>query len=369
MNRDKPIFVTRPHLPPLKRFLPYLEEIWQNRVLTNGGKFHELFEKELAEYLNVEFVSLFANGTLGLLTSLQALEVEGEVITTPFSFAATAHALVWNRLQPVFVDIEESTLNIDPGRIEEAITQRTSAILAVHVYGQPCNTVEIERIATKHNLKVIYDAAHAFGVRCNGDSFLNKGDLSVLSFHATKVFNTFEGGAVVSHNAHTKKRIDNLKNFGFIDETNVVAAGINGKMNEFSAALGILQLEGIDSVIERRRLIAEKYYKFLDPIVGIKCLKPSNVDRPNFTYFPIIIEDAYGESRDELYWRLRREGVIVRRYFYPLISSFPMYRNLSSALTEMLPVASEVSERVLCLPIFPDLRADEQDLIIGLLTK
>lgn len=365
----KPIYVTQPHLPPLEEFIPLLEEIWASRVLTNKGPFHERFEAELCRYLGVDHLALFANGTLALVTALQALRITGEVITTPFSFVATAHSLLWNGIRPVFVDIDPRTLNLDPERIEAAITPQTTAILPVHCYGNPCDVEAIRAIAENYNLKVIYDAAHAFGVGCHDGSLLRHGDLSVLSFHATKVFNTFEGGAIVCPDARTKQHVDNLKNFGFVNETTVVAAGINGKMNEFSAALGILQLRHVDAAIARRREIDRAYRDQLAGVPGIVCPEPVDPERSNHAYFPVLVEPEYPLRRDELYALLRERGIFARRYFYPLISDFPMYRGLPSARPANLPVAHSVAERILCLPIYPALTADEQGAVVGVLRE
>lgn len=364
----KSIPVTSPLLPPLEEFLPYLEEIWHSRMLTNGGSMHQALERELCEYLGVEHIALFANGTLGLVTALQALRISGEVITTPYSFVATAHSLLWNGIKPVFVDIDPLTMNLDPAKIEAAITPQTTAIMPVHCYGTPCDVEEIARIADIYNLRVIYDAAHAFAVRDEGGSVLRHGDLSVLSFHATKVFNTFEGGAIICPDAKTRERINNLKNFGFVNETTVVAPGINGKMSEINAAFGLLQLKHIDQALERRRTIAELYRSLLDPVVGVRCPTPFTKGVANNAYFPVLIDDDYPETRDVLFQRLRAQGVMVRRYFYPLISEFPMYRGLPSAASANLPVASAVAQRVLCLPIYPDLSLADVRLICELVT-
>jgi len=352
---NKPIYVTKPYLPQLDEFIPYLEKIWHDKVLTNCGYFHEEFESALCDYLKIKYISLFVNGTIALVTALQALRVTGEVITTPYSFVATSHSLSWNNVKTVFVDIDSKTLNIDPNKIEAAITPLTTAILPVHCYGHPCDTDAIQRIADRYSLKVIYDAAHAFGVEDSGGSVLRHGDLSVLSFHATKVFNTFEGGAVISPDANTKQRIDHLKNFGFVDEVTVVAPGINGKMSEFNAALGLLQLRHIDAVIDRRAEIDRLYRSELGGVAGVRFIGPSHESRQNYAYFPILIGDAYPISRNELYEKLKSHDIFVRRYFYPLISDFPMYRCLSSAHIENLSVASNISKQVLCLPIYPDL--------------
>jgi dTDP-4-amino-4,6-dideoxygalactose transaminase len=365
----KTIHVTQPHLPPLEEFLPYLRQIWDSRVLTNGGPFHQQFERALCEHLGVGHVALFANGTLALVTALQALRITGEVITTPYSFVATAHALLWNGIKPVFVDIDPDTLNLDARKIEAAITPQTTAILPVHCYGRPCDTAAIQSIADLYNLRVIYDAAHAFGVRRAGASILGHGDLSVLSFHATKVFNTFEGGAIVCPDAKTKQRVDHLKNFGYVDEVTVVAPGINGKMSEFSAALGLLQLEHLGGAIERRRQIDARYRERLAGVRGIACLAPGDGCQANHAYFPILVEPDYGESRDALYARLRAGEIFARRYFYPLIAEFPMYRGLPSAHPDNLPHAVAVAGRILCLPIHPGLGDDDVDRVIDLVRR
>ncbi len=362
-----PIYVTQPFLPPLEEFVPYLEKIWESKVLTNGGAFHQQLEQALCEYLDVPYISLFSNGTLGLITALQALRVTGEVITTPYSFVATAHALLWNGNAPVFVDISPDTLNLDPDKIEAAITPRTTAIMPVHCYGNPCDVDAIERIADKYNLKVIYDAAHAFGAKYQGGSLLNHGDLSVLSFHATKVFNTFEGGAIVCQDLKTKQRIDRLKNFGFVDEVTVMAPGINGKMSEINAAMGLVQLKHMPYVFQRRMEIDEAYRKGLAGISSIDCVQLPEQGGANYAYFPIRVSRDFPISRDDLYEKLKSKGIYVRRYFYPLISSFPMYRGLPSAQVSHLPVANRVADEIICLPIYPTLREDEQNRIIQMI--
>jgi dTDP-4-amino-4,6-dideoxygalactose transaminase len=351
----KNIFVTQPFLPPLAEFIPYLEQIWENKTLTNCGPFHEQLEQELCDYLGVKYISLFTNGTIALVTALQSLRITGEVITTPYSFVATSHSLLWNGIKPVFVDVQSDSLNIDPKKIEAAITPQTTAILAVHCYGHPCDVDAIQKIADTYNLKVIYDAAHAFGVKCHCGSLLNHGDLSVLSLHATKVFNTFEGGAIVSPDLKTKIRIDQLKNFGHVGETNVVAPGINGKMSEFNAALGLLQLKYIDQAIQKRKEIDHFFRKNLLGIKGIHCLENSKELVANYAYFPILIGQEYPISRDELYEKMKKNGVHPRRYFYPLISEFSMYRGFPSAHRDNLPFATKAASEVLCLPIYPDL--------------
>lgn len=364
---EKPIFVTQPHLPPLEEFVPYLEQLWKSKILTNGGPMHQELEQALCDYLGVEQIALFNNGTIALLTALQALRITGEVITTPYSFVATAHSLLWNGIKPVFVDIDPQTLNLDPSRIEAAITPQTTAIMPVHCYGNPCDVAAIEQIADNYNLKVIYDAAHAFGVEDGGGSILRHGDLSVLSFHATKVFNTFEGGAIVCPDAKTKQHINRLKNFGFVDEVTVVAPGINGKMSEINAAFGLLQLQHIDEAIARRREIDRLYRERLVNIEGISLLEQSGQRIANYSYFPILIEANYPVSRDALYERLKEHNIFARRYFYPLISQFPMYRGMPSAQPNNLPVASDISAKVLCLPIYPALSIEDIDRITGLL--
>jgi dTDP-4-amino-4,6-dideoxygalactose transaminase len=356
---DKPIYVTQPFLPPLNEFIPYLEKIWESKWLTNGGPFHQELESVLAKYLGVEHLALFTNGTIALVTSLQALRITGEVITTPYSFVATAHALVWNSISPVFVDIDPVTCNLNPDKIEQAITPRTTAIMPVHCYGNPCDVERIEQIADTYGLKIIYDAAHAFGVRYKGASLLNYGDLSVLSFHATKVFNTFEGGAIVCPNAKTKQRIDYLKNFGHAGEVTVMAKGINGKMNEIQAAFGLLQLQYIDQAIARRGEIDALYRELLADIQGITYLNGGLDSIGNYSYFPILVNIDYPITRDELYEKLRRHNIYSRRYFYPLITDFPMYRGLPSANKDNLPIATEISRKVLCLPIYPNLSNEE----------
>lgn len=361
----KKIFVTQPYLPPLSELIPYLEEIWSNKILTNGGPFHQQLEDELCEYLDVPHISLFTNATVALVTALQALRITGEVITTPYSFVATSHSLLWNGVKPVFVDVDPKTLNIDPDKIESAITPQTTAILAVHCYGHPCDVDSIQKIADTYNLKVIYDAAHAFGVKCHCGSVLNHGDLSVLSFHATKVFNTFEGGAIISPDLKTKTRIDQLKNFGHAGEINVVAPGINGKMSEFNAALGLLQLKYIDDAIQKRGVIDSEYRAQLASVKGVVCLPSSGEAAANFSYFPILVGKYYPISRDELYDRMKLNNIHPRRYFYPLISDFPMYRGLPSSSRDNLPVASLAASQVLCLPIYPDLDLKIVDEICG----
>ena len=362
--KQNPIYVTQPYLPPLEEFTPYLEQIWANKTLTNGGPFHQQLEQALAEYLGVPHVALFSNGTLALITALQALRVTGEVITTPYSFVATAHSLLWHNCKPVFVDVEPNTLNIDPAKIEAAITPQTTAIMPVHCYGNPCDTAAIQKIADNYNLRVIYDAAHAFGVQDAGGSILRHGDLSVLSFHATKVFNTFEGGAIICPDAKTKTRIDQLKNFGIVDETTVVAPGINAKMSEINAAFGLLQLKHMPKVIQRRAEIDAAYRQALAGVKGIRCLPQGGQTVANFSYFPVLVQPDYPLSRDALYDKLKEQGIYARRYFYPLITDFPMYRGLPSAARANLIVAAKAAEQVLCLPIYPSLMDEQQGRVI-----
>ncbi len=367
--KDEPIYVTRPYLPPLEELQPYLEQIWTNRQLTNCGPLHQQLEQALCEFLGVQHISLFTNGTIALVTALQALRIAGEVITTPYSFVATSHSLLWNGIKPVFVDIDPTTLNLDPTKIESAITPQTTAILPVHCYGHPCDVGAIQTIADTYNLKVIYDAAHAFGVENEGGSILRHGDLSVLSFHATKVFNTFEGGAIVCPDAKTKVRIDQLKNFGHVGEVNVVAPGINGKMSEFNAALGLLQLKHIHKALECRKQVDLAYRKRLNGVTGICCLEGSGESVANYAYFPVLVGDNYPISRDELYQRLKDRGIHPRRYFYPLISEFPMYRGLQSAHRDNLPQATAAARQVLCLPIYPDLEMRVIDEVCRCITE
>ncbi|MBY0416958.1 MAG: DegT/DnrJ/EryC1/StrS family aminotransferase [Pararheinheimera sp.] len=365
---SKPIYVTQPALPALEDFIPYLQKIWDNKILTNCGPFHQQFEQALADYLGVKYVCLFANATLALVTALQALRITGEVITTPYSFVATAHSLKWNGIQPIFVDIDPTTCNLDPAAIEAAITPQTTAIMPVHVYGTPCDVDAIQKIAENYNLKVIYDAAHAFGCKKNNESLCGFGDLSVISFHATKVFNTFEGGAIICQDAKTKDHIDHLKNFGFVDETTVVAAGINGKMSEFNAAFGLLQLQHIDSYISKRKHLSSLYRQHLTNVPGISLIKQFEGHESNYSYFPIFIGEDYPMSRDELYEYLKSQGIVGRRYFYPLITEFPMYRGLMSAAKEKLINAHSVAKKVICLPLHTGMHDTDIKYIFNLIT-
>jgi dTDP-4-amino-4,6-dideoxygalactose transaminase len=362
------IFVTRPYMPPLEEFTPYLQKIWNSRILSNCGPFHVQLEQELAAYLGIPFISLFNNGTTALVIALKALAAEGEVITTPFSYVATSHAVLWNRQIPVFADIEEDSLNLDPQKVEALITPRTTAILPVHCYGNPARLAEFADIAQRHNLKLIYDASHAFGVENAQGSVLNHGDLSTLSLHATKVFNTFEGGAIISHTSEMKDQIDKLKNFGHAGETSVVETGINGKMSEINCAFGLLQLKHIDTVIQKRGEVSKTYRTVIDTISGLEYLSPSlGGTRPNFSYFPIMVRPDYPISRDDLYHKMKASGVHPRRYFYPLITEFDMYRDLPSANSDLLPVAKKAADQVLCLPIYPDLDDASVARIVDLL--
>lgn len=369
MNKDI-ITVTSPLLPNLDEFTESLKEIWESKWITNNGQFHQKLEAALAEYLKVPYVSLFTNGTLPLLTALQALRITGEVITTPYSFVATTHALWWNGIKPVFVDIDPSTGNIDPQKIEAAITPRTTAILPVHVYGKPCDTEAIQAIADKYGLKVIYDAAHAFGVEVNGDSLLNAGDMSTLSFHATKVFNTIEGGAMVMHDEKTKQRIDYLKNFGFANEIEVVGPGINSKMDEIRSAYGLLNLKQVDAAIAARQKVAVAYRNALRNVDGISFWDDMPGVRHNYSYFPIFVDaEKYGMTRDELYMKMKDQGVWGRRYFYPLISEFSTYRGLESSRPENLPKAHMMADTVICLPMHHALREEELNRIIDCIIR
>ena len=364
------ITVTAPLLPDLDEFHELLKEIWASRWITNNGSFHQRLEQALAEYLKVPYVSLFTNGTLPLITALQAMRITGEVITTPYSFVATTHSLWWNGIKPVFVDIDPATGNIDPDRIEAAITPKTTAIMPVHVYGKPCDTSRIQAIADKYGLKVIYDAAHAFGVEVNGESILNAGDMSTLSFHATKVYNTIEGGAMVMHDEKTKRRIDYLKNFGFAGETEVVAPGINSKVDEMRSAYGLLNLRQVDAAIEARHRVAVAYREALRGVEGITFFDDMPGVRHNYSYFPIFVDaEKYGMTRDELYFRMRDADVLGRRYFYPLISEFSTYRGLPSANPENLPNAHRMASTVICLPMYHSLTDSDVNRVIELIWK
>jgi dTDP-4-amino-4,6-dideoxygalactose transaminase len=366
----KPLYVTRPTLPPFEEIVPLLQEIWGSRTLTNGGPFHQRFEIELARHLGVPYVTLVTNATIGLMVALRQLHVTGDVITTPFSFVATGHSVLWHGATPVFADIDPTTLNLDPNQIERLITPRTSAILAVHCYGRPCDVAAIGAIAKKHKLKVLYDAAHAFAVRHDGQSVLNYGDLSVLSFHATKIFNTFEGGAIIAPNLETKQSLDRLCNYGIVDEVTVEDTGLNAKMSEFNAALGLLQLRHVDEAIRKRRSVDTRYRELLAGIPGIRCaIEHVDPESHNFYSFPILVGPEYPLSRDALYSRLREHGIHARRYFFPLISNLPMYQGLASAAASSLPVANSIASTVLCLPMFPDLLTEEQENIAALIRR
>lgn len=363
------ILVTQPFIPPLEEFMPYLEEIWRSKQLTNGGPYHQQLEKELAEYLGVEHISLFSNGTLALITALQAMGVTGEVITTPFSFVATTHALWWNNIQPVFVDIEPCAYTMDPAKIEAAITPKTTAILPVHVYGNPCMVKEIDEIAKRHGLKVLYDAAHVFGAEFHDRSLCSFGDMSILSFHATKVFNTFEGGAIVCKDAETKTHIDNLKNFGFVGDGIVENPGLNAKMNELQAAMGLLQLKYVDKLIARRKHVTDRYRQHLSDIDGLTIPVDWADMKHNYAYFPVLVDpEVFGQSRDEVLEVLQEQNIYGRRYFYPLISDFSTYSGHPSAKPELLPTSQKIANQVVCLPIYPDLPDQSVDYICTLLT-
>ena len=366
---NKTITVTSPLLPNLEEFDGLLKQIWDSKWITNNGSFHKQLESALTEYLKVPYVSLFTNGTLPLLTALQALRITGEVITTPYSFVATTHSIWWNGCKPVFVDIDWKTGCLDPNKIEAAITPKTTAIMPVHVYGKPCDTKAIQDIADKYGLKVIYDAAHAFGVEVDGESILNAGDMSTLSFHATKVYNTIEGGAMVMHDEKTKKRIDYLKNFGFAGETEVVGPGINSKMDEMRSAYGLLNLKQVDAAIEARHQVAVKYRKALRDVEGIEFWDDLPGVKHNYSYFPIFVHRSYGMTRDELYFKMKEQGVLGRRYFYPLISDFSTYRGLPSATRENLPVATKMANEVICLPMHHELTDDDIERILNCIIR
>lgn len=363
---NDPIYVTQPVLPDLDNFIPYLEQIWKNKILTNCGPLHQQLEKELCDYLGVAHISLFNNGTIALVTALQALDLgEGEVITTPYTFVATAHSIIWNKLTPVFVDVDPKTSNIDPKKVEQAITDKTVAILPVHCYGIACDVDGLQNIAEQYNLKLVYDAAHAFGVKHKGQSLLNFGDLSIISFHATKVFNTFEGGAIVCHNAEIKQRIDRLKNFGIVNETIVEDISLNGKLSEVHAALGLLQLKTIDQTLFARKQVDKLYRELLAGIDGIHAIKREDLDIDNYSYFPIIISEPYSLSRDELFDKLKEHNIFARKYFYPLMTELDVYKKFSSTT----PIAKKLSEMVLCLPIYPTLETQEIYRIINVIKQ
>lgn len=367
---NKIITVTSPLLPNLDEFHESLKEIWDSKWVTNNGSFHKQLEAALAEYLAVPYVSLFTNGTLPLLTALQALRITGEVITTPYSFVATTHSIWWNGCKPVFVDIDSVTGNIDPDKIEAAITPKTTAIMPVHVYGKPCDIKRIQEIADTYGLRVVYDAAHAFGVKVDGESILNAGDMSTLSFHATKVFNTIEGGAMIMHDERTKKRIDDLKNFGIHDEITVVGPGINAKIDEIRSVYGLLNLRQVDKAIDARRQVAIKYREALRDVEGITFFNDMPRVRHNYSYFPIFInEKAFGMSRDELYYKFREQNILARRYFYPLISEFSTYHHLPSSTKENLPNAHRMADSVLCLPMHHELADEDIERVIDLIVR
>ncbi len=367
---QKTITVTSPLLPSLDDFNEMLKQIWESKWITNNGTLHKQLEKELAAYLKVPYISLFTNGTLPLITALQALRISGEVITTPYTFVATTHSIWWNGIKPVFVDINPATGDLDPDRIEAAITPKTTAIMPVHVYGKPCDTKRIQEIADNYGLKVIYDAAHAFGVEVDGKGILNAGDMSTLSFHATKVYNTIEGGAIVMHDEQTKKRIDYLKNFGFANETTVVGPGINSKMDEIRAAYGLLNLRQVDTAIEARHQVAIKYREALRPVEGITFFDDMPGVKHNYSYFPIFVDaKQYGMTRDELYAKMKEHNVLGRRYFYPLISTFTTYRGLESARPENLPNAHKMADSVICLPMHHGLSDEDVNRVIDCITK
>lgn len=370
MKNNNKITVTQPLLPPLEEFIPYLEDIWQRKWLTNNGHYHQELEKALTDYLKVPYLSLFTNGTLPIMVALQALRITGEVITTPYSFVATTHSLWWNGIKPVFVDIDPKTGNLDPEKIEAVITPKTTAIMPVHVYGNPCDTKRIKEIADTYGLKVIYDAAHAFGVEVDGKSILEAGDMSTLSFHATKTYNTIEGGALICRDAETKKRIDYLKNFGFAGETTVIAPGINGKMDEVRAAYGLLQLKYVEQAILQRKHVAETYRKELSNVSGISFMDDMESVRHNYSYFPIFVDEIeYGMTRNKLYFKLREANIFGRRYFYPLISEFATYRGLPSSKKANLLNAHKMADSVICLPMYHELRKEDVRRIASLIVE
>lgn len=370
MNKEQTITVTSPLLPDLDDFIPYLQKIWDSKWITNNGTFHKQLEQALCDFLGVQYISIFTNGTLPLITALQALNITGEVITTPYSFVATTHALWWNGIKPVFVDIDPITCNLNPDKIEAAITEKTTAIMPVHCYGNPCNTEGIQKIADRYGLKIIYDAAHAFGVTVNGESILNAGDISTLSFHATKVYNTIEGGALICHDAETKRQIDFLKNFGFNGETEVVAPGINSKMDEIRAAYGLLNLKQVGSAIAARKRVADFYRQTLRAVSGIRFFEDKPNVRHNYAYFPIFINAVeYGMTRDELYFKMKEHNVLGRRYFYPLISSFDTYKGLESSRKDNLPNATRIADEVICLPMHHGLTEDELKRVVECIVK
>lgn len=353
---SQPIYVTQPVLPALKEFIPYLEQIWENKILTNGGPLHQQLEGELCEYLGVEYISLYNNGTIALITALQAVDLKiGEVITTPYTFLATAHAICWNNLTPVFVDVDPRTANIDPQKVEQAITDKTVAILPVHCYGIACDVEALQTIAQKHKLKLIYDAAHAFGAKYKGQSLLNYGDLSAVSFHATKVFNTFEGGAIVCHSAEMKQRIDQLRNFGIANETTVNDIALNGKLSEVHAALGLLQLKNIDQALQARGKVDHRYRELLAEVDGIRCMQRLHLEKDNYAYFPIVVSEPYPLSRDQLFEKLKQHHIFARKYFYPLMTELSVYQQYQADT----PQAKLLSEQVLCLPMYPTLSAED----------
>ena len=368
-NNHTKILVTQPSLPNLETYKNSLKQIWNNKWLTNNGIFHQEFEQKLAEYLGVPYVSLFNNGTIALMVALKALDIQGEVITTPYTFVATSHSLLWNNNTPVFADVDPVSGNLSPEEVEKHITDKTSAIMPVHVYGNPVDVEGFEQLAKKYDLKIIYDAAHAFGVQQNGKSILNYGDLSILSFHATKTFNTVEGGAIISHDLETKKQIEYLKNFGFENEISVVTLGINGKMNELIAAFGLLQLENIDRDIAKRRNVAGLYREALKEVKGIRFIDDMPGIKHNYSYFPIFVELDYPLTRDELYEKLKENDIFGRRYFYPLVSDFPMYQDLPTATKENLPVATRLAQQVICLPMYASLNKDIIQRIVKIISK
>ena len=368
---EEPVYVTRPTLPKLEDYQRKLERIWETRWLTNDGECHTQLREALCEYLGVEHLNLCCNGTLALLLALQAARINGgEVITTPFTFPATPHALYWNRVEPVFCDIDETTFNLDPDRIESLIGPDTRAILPVHVFGTPCDVEAIQSIADRHGLTVIYDAAHMMGVTLNGRSVLEWGDFSILSFHATKLFSTAEGGAVISHSPPDCERIDFMKNFGIADEETVIGPGINGKMNELQAAFGLLQLEGVETEIASRKTLTQLYRQKLGAVPGIRVQQDLPGVRHNYGYFPVIVDpQTYGMTRDDLWASLREFNVVTRKYFHPLCSHYPSYASRPSSRPENLPVAERIAASVLCLPLYGTLSESSVETISTIIAE
>tara|TARA_Y100001968_G_C19370115_1_gene724672 strand:+ start:98 stop:1219 length:1122 start_codon:yes stop_codon:yes gene_type:complete len=365
MQKDN-IYVTKPDLPPLEELYPFLQDIWDSKQLTNCGLFHKKLEKVLCQYLNVEFISLVSSGTTALLAALNTIEDKrGDIITTPFSFVATSHAIKLLGFKPKFVDIEYETLNISPSLIEESIDDTTKGIVPVHCFGNSCKTKEINQISEKHKLPLIYDAAQAFGSKIRFQNIFLQGDLSIISFHATKVFTTLEGGAIISKTKAQKEKIDKFINFGFVNETTIDSIGINGKLNEISSLVGLKQLKYIKENIEKRKKIYNKYFQAFKEVKGIQLIRRLKNNISNNSYFPILINKDFPINRDKLYDYLKEKKIITRKYFYPLISNLTMYKDSKSASPENLPIANLVSEQILCLPIYASLKDEEQEYVIN----